>query len=156
MRNDELMTSDMTAGLAGLTCGAHGTERPRPARHDRNTARRRVAVAHTCLAHTCLVRTRAALTCLALCAVLAGALPALARAETTQLPGGEYPDAQCTSPMRPFAGDKAWEWDLYRQKMGAYRACVDAYVRRARADIEHIQGKIDKAVREYNREVTMP
>ncbi|MBZ2171776.1 hypothetical protein EKK70_00285 [Desulfovibrio sp. DS-1] len=96
------------------------------------------------------------LTCLALCAALSVAQPASARAETTQLPGGEYPDAQCTSPMRPFAGDKAWEWDMYRQKMGAYRACVDAYVRRARADIEHIQGKIDKAVREYNREVTMP
>ncbi|HEU6438491.1 MAG TPA: hypothetical protein VE028_13660 [Nitratidesulfovibrio sp.] len=85
-----------------------------------------------------------------------GGMPAPARADTTQLPGGDYPDAKCTSPLRPFAGDKAWEWDMYRQKMGAYRACVDAYVRRARADIEMIQGKIDKAVREYNREVTMP
>ncbi len=100
-------------------------------------------------------RAAAALLCLALGTALPGGLPTSARAEATQL-GGDYPDAQCTSPMRPFAGDKAWEWDLYRQKMGAYRACVDAYVRRARADIEIIQGKIDKAVREYNREVTMP
>ncbi|MGJ3522050.1 hypothetical protein ACR4XJ_03350 [Nitratidesulfovibrio sp. D1] len=100
-------------------------------------------------------RAAAALLCLALGTALLGGLPTSARAEATQL-GGDYPDAQCTSPMRPFAGDKAWEWDLYRQKMGAYRACVDAYVRRARADIEIIQGKIDKAVREYNREVTMP
>lgn len=98
----------------------------------------------------------AALLCAALAVAALGGLPAPARAQTSQLPGGDYPDAQCTSPLRPFAGDKAWEWDLYRQKMGAYRACVDAYVRRARADIEVIQGKIDRAVREYNREVTMP
>ncbi len=96
------------------------------------------------------------LLCLAIGAAAVSSLPAPALADTTQLPGGEYPDAKCTSPLRPFAGDKAWEWDMYRQKMGAYRACVDAYVRRARADIEMIQGKIDKAVREYNREVTMP
>ncbi|WP_223380780.1 hypothetical protein [Nitratidesulfovibrio sp. SRB-5] len=113
-------------------------------------------LAPMCLARRYLAPICLVLTCLALCAALSVAQPASARAETTQLPGGEYPDAQCTSPMRPFAGDKAWEWDMYRQKMGAYRACVDAYVRRARADIEHIQGKIDKAVREYNREVTMP
>lgn len=97
-----------------------------------------------------------ALLCLALVGAAVGGVPAPALADTTQLPGSEYPDAKCTSPLRPFAGDKAWEWDMYRQKMGAYRACVDAYVRRARADIEMIQGKIDKAVREYNREVTMP
>lgn len=98
----------------------------------------------------------AALLCAALAVAALGGLPALAQAQGSQLPGGDYPDAQCTSPLRPFAGDKAWEWELYRQKMGAYRACVDAYVRRARADIEIIQGKIDRAVREYNREVTMP
>lgn len=100
----------------------------------------------------------AALLCAAVAFAALGGLPAPARAQAqgSQLPGGDYPDAQCTSPLRPFAGDKAWEWELYRQKMGAYRACVDAYVRRARADIEIIQGKIDRAVREYNREVTMP
>ena len=99
-----------------------------------------------------------ALLCAALVVAALGGLPAPARAQAqgSQLPGGDYPDAQCASPLRPFAGDKAWEWELYRQKMGAYRACMDAYVRRARADIEIIQGKIDRAVREYNREVTMP
>lgn len=103
-------------------------------------------------------RLVAALLFAALAVAVLGGLPAPAgaQAQGSQLPGGDYPDAQCTSPLRPFAGDKAWEWDLYRQKMGAYRACVDAYVRRARADIEVIQGKIDRAVREYNREVTMP
>lgn len=141
MRNNALTMNDMSDGRAGPFCGVCRAGRLMPARRGRNIARRHIA---------------AALTCLALGAVLLGMVPASARAEATLLPGGEYPDAQCTSPMRPFAGDKAWEWDLYRQKMGAYRACVDAYVRRARADIEHIQGKIDKAVREYNREVTMP
>lgn len=82
--------------------------------------------------------------------------PASARAEASLLPGGEYPEPRCTSPLRPFANDKAWEWELYRQKMAAYRACVDAYVRSARGDIQTIQQKIDKAVREYNREVTSP
>jgi hypothetical protein len=146
MRNDQLTTNGMPDGLAGSPVGVHRAGRLMPAKRDRNTTRRRFAAAPMYLV----------LTCLALGIALSGALPASARAEATLLPGGEYPDAQCTSPMRPFAGDKAWEWDLYRQKMGAYRACVDAYVRRARADIEHIQGKIDKAVREYNREVTMP
>ncbi|MBG3878012.1 hypothetical protein FVW20_13590 [Desulfovibrio oxamicus] len=140
MRNNELTMVGRRNGQTGFPCvkvAAPGGQR---------TARRRSAVA----------QMRLVLTCLTLCAALSGALPASARAQATLLPGGEYPDAQCTSPMRPFAGDKAWEWDMYRQKMGAYRACVDTYVRRARADIEHIQGKIDKAVREYNREVTMP
>ena len=77
----------------------------------------------------------AALLCAAVAFAALGGLPgpALAQAQGSQLPGGDYPDAQCTSPLRPFAGDKAWEWD-----------------------IEIIQGKIDRAVREYNREVTMP
>ena len=141
MRNNALTMNDMSDGRAGSFCGDCRAGRLMPGRRGRNIVRRHIA---------------AVLTCLALGSVLSGMVPASARAEATLLPGGEYPDAQCTSPMRPFAGDKAWEWDLYRQKMGAYRACVDAYVRRARADIEHIQGKIDKAVREYNREVTMP
>ncbi|WP_353116572.1 hypothetical protein [Nitratidesulfovibrio sp.] len=151
MLRNYLTTNDRKDGLAGVPRGVARAARMATAPEKRPATRRRFAVAPIWLASRCLV-----LMCLALSAALWGALPASARAEATQLPGGEYPDAQCTSPMRPFAGDKAWEWDMYRQKMGAYRACVDAYVRRARADIEHIQGKIDKAVREYNREVTMP
>lgn len=146
MLRNYLTTNDRKDGLAGVPRGVTGAARMATAPGKRPAMRRRFVAAPICQV----------LMCLALCAALWGALPASARAEATQLPGGEYPDAQCTSPMRPFAGDKAWEWDMYRQKMGAYRACVDAYVRRARADIEHIQGKIDKAVREYNREVTMP
>lgn len=171
MLHNELTANDMPDGRAGLPCGVASAARTTTAPGDQRTAHRRFAAAPMWLVRMCLVLTRPvlaclapmrlapmrlALACLALCAALSVAQPASARAETTQLPGGEYPDAQCTSPMRPFAGDKAWEWDMYRQKMGAYRACVDAYVRRARADIAHIQGKIDKAVREYNREVTMP
>ncbi|MEG6506809.1 hypothetical protein [Nitratidesulfovibrio sp. 1201_IL3209] len=136
MLDNDMTTNDMTGSHAGCPGGTgYGT----------SAARGRTGARHLVVA----------LLCIALGTALPGGLPTSARAEATQL-GGDYPDAQCTSPMRPFAGDKAWEWDLYRQKMGAYRACVDAYVRRARADIEIIQGKIDKAVREYNREVTMP
>lgn len=105
-------------------------------------------------------RTRAwrlmTLLCIAFAASLPGVLPTSARAGDSQLPGGGYPEAKCASPLRPLAGDKIWEWELYRQKMDAYRACVDDYVRRARSDIEIIQSEIDKAVRAYNREVTMP
>uniref|UniRef100_B8DJM0 Uncharacterized protein n=1 Tax=Nitratidesulfovibrio vulgaris (strain DSM 19637 / Miyazaki F) TaxID=883 RepID=B8DJM0_NITV9 len=141
MRSNELTTNDRQNGQSGGFRCSHHAGPLASIKSGRDRIRHGIT---------------ATLTSLVLGAALLGSLPMSARADTTQLPGGEYPDAQCTSPMRPFAGDKAWEWDMYRQKMGAYRACVDAYVRRARADIEHIQGKIDKAVREYNREVTMP
>lgn len=72
------------------------------------------------------------------------------------LPGGTYPEAQCRSPLRPLAGDKQWEWMHYRDEMARYRACVEEYVRAAREDIRIIQEQMDRAIRDYNREATMP
>lgn len=76
------------------------------------------------------------------------------QAQNSLLPGGEYPAENCRSPLRPLGGDSAREWAAYREDMLRYRACVDAYVRVARDDMRRIQERIDKAVRDYNREAT--
>lgn len=77
-----------------------------------------------------------------------------AHAQNSLLSGGEYPAENCRSPLRPLGGDSAREWASYREDMLRYRACVDAYVRVARDDMRRIQERIDKAVRDYNREAT--
>lgn len=85
---------------------------------------------------------------------LVSSLPAFA--EGSLLPAGDYPEADCRSPLRPLAGDRHSEWMHYRNEMLRYRACVEAYVRTAREDMQRIQRQIDRAVRDYNREATMP
>ncbi|AAS96329.1 hypothetical protein [Nitratidesulfovibrio vulgaris] len=79
-----------------------------------------------------------------------------AHAEGSLLPSGEYPEADCRSPLRPLAGDRHSEWMHYRNEMLRYRACVEAYVRTAREDMQRIQRQVDRAVRDYNREAGMP
>ena len=68
------------------------------------------------------------------------------------LPGGDYPEPECRSPLRPLPGDGPREWRLYRADMLAYRQCVEAYLATAREDMERIRERMDKAVRDYNRE----
>lgn len=68
------------------------------------------------------------------------------------LPGGNYPEPECRSPLRPLPGDGPREWRLYRADMLVYRQCVEAYLATAREDMERIRERMDKAVRDYNRE----
>lgn len=68
------------------------------------------------------------------------------------LPGGGYPAPECRSPLRPLPGDGPREWRMYRADMLSYRQCVEAYLSTAREDMERIRERMEKAVREYNRE----
>lgn len=68
------------------------------------------------------------------------------------LPGGTYPEPECRSPLRPLPGDGPMEWRMYRADMLSYRQCVEAYLATAREDMERIRERMEKAVRDYNRE----
>lgn len=68
------------------------------------------------------------------------------------LPGGTYPEPECRSPLRPLPGDGPMEWRMYRTDMLSYRQCVEAYLATAREDMERIRERMEKAVRDYNRE----
>lgn len=64
--------------------------------------------------------------------------------------GEPYPAPECRIPLRPRPGDRRADWLFYRREMLEYRRCVEAYLTRAREDMESIRDRMDKAIREYN------
>lgn len=83
--------------------------------------------------------------------ILALLLPAAAQA-ASGLSGGDYPPPDCRAPLRPLPGDESIDWKVYRSDMEQYRQCIEAYLAAARQDIERIQQRMERAVREYNQE----